>query len=342
MAAHGDRQHVLVQDAFDWAVELNPTSNTLRRLKDDLNLPANKTIGSQPLQVEDEVPDRAIDYFLKGERLRQKAFDNSTSLRLESDNTIALTTQAELALEEYSKALALDPTHYWSHYQRGRCLLSLGKYAEAIEVLGTCVALRDNVPWAYTSRGLAYALQNDFVSARRDLDQALAIHPDHPAALLNRGVVYRLMGSEQYDKAISDLNRLFQLPEKRLIAEAAFARAQVYLSKGDYANALLDLDLAMEHQPAFQPGRALRAQLQLLRGNTESGLQDITYLLKMEDDGLDIPNQPESNPDRQSVLATKRYERGRFLRHLAQEGGVRQSRLAELAKRDLEYLHRDS
>ena len=38
--------------------------------------------------------------------------------------------------------LRLDPEHFWSRFQLGRCYLSLGRVPEAVETLGACVALR--------------------------------------------------------------------------------------------------------------------------------------------------------------------------------------------------------
>ena len=53
------------------------------------------------------------------------------------------------AIDHYRAALRDDPDHYWSHFQLGRCYLSLGRNAEAVAELGTCVALQKEVPWGY-------------------------------------------------------------------------------------------------------------------------------------------------------------------------------------------------
>ena len=93
----------------------------------------------------------------------------------------------EKAIDEYRRALAIEPDHYWSLYQLGRCYVSLGRNAEAVEVLGTCVALKPKSPWAYSTRGIALAAQKRFQDAENELDRAVRLDPEFRVARLNRG-----------------------------------------------------------------------------------------------------------------------------------------------------------
>ena len=68
-------------------------------------------------------------------------------------------------MEQYRQALAKNPDDYWSHFQRGRCFLSLGQFPEAVEALGACTALRPKAPWGYSVRGFALAQQKHFKEA---------------------------------------------------------------------------------------------------------------------------------------------------------------------------------
>ena len=223
-------QQVQMLDAVAWATQLRTPSPSLVRLKQELERLAGRQQGSGDNSPPIEAPPRAMDYFLAGEQIRQSASGNSGLRRWKEESDAQQThSQIKLALEEYDQALALDASHYWSHFQRGRCFLALSRYGEAIEAFNTCIALRDHVPWAFSARGLAFSLQNDFEQALRDFEQAISINPQHPAARLNRGVVYGLMGPDHYDKAIDDLTMILESSQKQLVTEAAFARSQFLL-----------------------------------------------------------------------------------------------------------------
>src|SRR5205814_2752921 len=96
----------------------------------------------------------------------------------------------ERAVQSYEEALALDPAHFWSRFQLGRCYLALGRGSAAVEALGACVVLRPDSPWGYSARGLALALQRRYDEALHDLNRA-SDRGFRPAQL-NRGVVHWL------------------------------------------------------------------------------------------------------------------------------------------------------
>jgi tetratricopeptide (TPR) repeat protein len=80
--------------------------------------------------------------------------------------------------------MPIEPGHYWSRLQLARCYLSMSRFAEAVEALGACIALRqeEDSRWAYSARALALAGMRHFGEALDDLNRVLQEEPDfHPA-----------------------------------------------------------------------------------------------------------------------------------------------------------------
>ncbi len=181
------------------------------------------------------------------------------------------------AIGQYRRALECRPDHYWSHFQLGRCYLGLGQRAEAVEALGTCVALRPDCPWGYRARGLALALHGRSREAEQDLDRAIDLSPDFPPARLNRGVVSWL--GKKYEAALADFGKVLQLPEGQRLIEAAFYRGQLFMERGEYPEALKDFDRLVAEDPGFRPVYRLRALAHLLQGRDDLCLEDLDVLL---------------------------------------------------------------
>ncbi len=83
--------------------------------------------------------------------------------------------QLQLAMDEYSLAIELDPTLALAFYQRGS----------------------------------AHAALEDYIQAVDDLDQVLALDPEHAEAFNLRGLA--CIKLEEFDRAIEDLNKAIEL-----------------------------------------------------------------------------------------------------------------------------------
>jgi tetratricopeptide (TPR) repeat protein len=186
----------------------------------------------------------------------------------------------ERAIDEYRQALRIDPDHYWSHLQLGRSFLSLSRFAEAVEALGACVALRPDAPWGYSVRGLALAQQKRYDDADRDLDQAIRLNADSRPARLNRGVVYWQEG--KLDLALADFHAVLEPPNDRRLIEAAFSRGQIYLERGEVQKALDDFDSVVAENPRSRTVFLYRAQVHISQGKIDRGLHDLDAYLNVE------------------------------------------------------------
>ena len=95
------------------------------------------------------------------------------------------------------------------HYDRGYEYLQQGNFDLAIEEYTEAIALDPQFASAYNNRGFAYASQGDFDRAIADYDQAITLDPQLADAYGNRGIAYANKGD--FDRSIVDVERALEL-----------------------------------------------------------------------------------------------------------------------------------
>ncbi len=120
------------------AVALRGPSQGFHRLR----VRCYRLLGEQRLAEEEEqraeAPDLAatpLDHFLLAEQYRLEAVVAADAQEGPS-NARPNAGLLRQAVEQYQKGLRLDPRHFWSYFQLGRCYLSLGLGSEAVEGAG--------------------------------------------------------------------------------------------------------------------------------------------------------------------------------------------------------------
>jgi tetratricopeptide (TPR) repeat protein len=251
-----------------------------------------------------DTPSIAFDSFLLGEECRRRSANEAAPPTAPDAVSSRQKEDLAQAIDFYRQAVTRDPRHFWAHFQLGRCYMSAGRMPEAVEALGTCVALRPDAPWGYSARGLALGLLHRFGEAQTDLDRAIQLNSDFRPAWLNRGVVYWLQNNPE--QALTNFDAALRPPEDRKLVEGAYYRAQVYLQQNDLVRALSDLNMVIAERKDFYPAYLLRARVELLRGSQSAGLEDLNALLKQGTaSGLDL------------ATADGLGRRGRMLRRVA-------------------------
>ena len=214
----------------------------------------------------------ALDHYFRGEAYRRQAA-RSKDVESVKDAWKRDPELMEKAIAEYRKALVLNPEHYWSHYQIGRCYLSMGRTTESLEALGTCIALRPESAWGYSARGMAHLQQKRFADAERDLNDAIQLNPSSRAARLNRGVLYSRQ--QKYEQAIADFMAVLAPPREQRLIEAAYYLGMIRAQLGDNKSALKEFDAVIEENPRFQQAYYYRAQVHFANDREDLGLQDL-------------------------------------------------------------------
>ncbi len=97
----------------------------------------------------------------------------------------------------------IDDAHVPAYLGRAAVLTQRGDFDRAIEDYSRAIQLEPSSLVAYNNRGIVYASIGEYEEALQDFDQALNIDSNSLIALNNRAILYTLLG--RYTDAISDL-----------------------------------------------------------------------------------------------------------------------------------------
>ncbi len=197
---------------------------------------------------------------------------------------------ADRALADYTKAIALNPKHANAYYARGNIYREKGDADRAIADYGQSIRLNPsnaNVYFnralayrkkgdndgaiadytksleldatdaeAYYGRGNAYDDKGDYKSAIASFDKAIELKPDYTFAWFNRARTYGEAGDD--DHAIADYSKAIELDPKD--PEAYYGRGNAYKRKHDYDHAIADYDQALALKPDYADAGTNRDQ----------------------------------------------------------------------------------
>lgn len=248
----------------------------------------------------------ASDHFLAGEALRVQTFELVGAENDQPDLAAKRKLLLENAAAEYQSALQLDPRHYWSHYQLGRCWLGLHRLPQAMATLSSCIAMRPDSPWAYNTRGLTRALSGDHKGALVDLNRAKQLDADFQPAVLNLGVVHFLQG--EYEGAVPFLESARSPRQGTPLIEASYYLGEIRLMDGERELAAEAFRQVTQERPRFRRAWLRLAESEFLLGNDGEGMKAIDDLIRhCGDDSVEI------------LSAHGRELRGKYLRTVAAE-----------------------
>ena len=80
--------------------------------------------------------------------------------------------QHELAIQDYTEALRLDPQYAIAYYTRGYAYYDLGQYQLAIQDFNEAIRLHPQDALAYYGRGVAYEYLGNYSEAERNFQKA--------------------------------------------------------------------------------------------------------------------------------------------------------------------------
>ncbi|MEV5874309.1 tetratricopeptide repeat protein [Streptomyces sp. NPDC052101] len=184
------------------------------------------------------------------------------------------------ALQEYDRALALDPTLVRA--LRGKVLArsSLGDYRGALEDLRRVLELEPDNPYNMFLRGEHLRMLGRYDEALTDLDQGIRLDPAQSFAWASRGAARLALG--ELDEALADLNRALELNPD--YAWALARRARLWRAHRDWTRQLADLDRALTLQPDWAWGRCQRGDALRVAGRDEEALVDYDRALALDPD----------------------------------------------------------
>ncbi len=122
------------------------------------------------------------------------------------------------AIEDYNRALEIDPKLPDTFYNRSLAWLALGEYSKAITDCDRALRIRPEDDDIYKTRANAWFKLEQYGNAVEDYSSAIKLDPANSGYYLNRGIVF--FHQDQFELAINDYNSALTLtPEDAKIKQ---------------------------------------------------------------------------------------------------------------------------
>jgi tetratricopeptide (TPR) repeat protein len=150
--------------------------------------------------------------------------------------------QLDQAIEDFNKAIALDPAFFKAYLNRGAAFVNRGQFDQANADFDKAIALNPSYSEAHNAKGSLFGMSGALDNAVEQFSKAIEINPGYSAAYGNRGAAYSLLGRN--DKALEDLDEAIKLD--RYYAENYLNRGNVYIATGKKELAVIDFRRACD------------------------------------------------------------------------------------------------
>jgi len=166
------------------------------------------------------------------------------------------------AIDDFSKAITMNPKYTKAYYNRGIAYLEIGKPHQAIKDFNKTIELNAKYNQVYQKRGMAFTDIGNQDKALENFRKAVEMDPNDAKSYKEMGIIFVELG--QYDVAKENFSRSIQLnPED---GDAFYNRAVLFINLQQYEQALSDFSKALKINPND-------AEAYLNRGNVYSSLK---------------------------------------------------------------------
>ena len=155
--------------------------------------------------------------------------------------------QIDAAILAYRETIALDPNNAAAHHNLGLALHRMGKFSEAIAHFRQALAIMPELAQAHASLGNAHRAMGEPDAAINHYRRALAIAPRSPEVHSNLGAVLHEIGDE--DAAIASYQSALVIAPN--FAQAHYNLAGLLQARGQLAAAVAHYARAVEIAPNF-------------------------------------------------------------------------------------------
>jgi tetratricopeptide (TPR) repeat protein len=138
-------------------------------------------------------------YLKEGDRY----YEAGDKLREEGKGNEAL-KQYDLAAQQYTKALELNPQSIPGYLSRGAAYTEIAKYDEALKDLGRVIQMDPENTMAFYQRAMTNIYAQKYDAAIADCNKAIELGLRNQFVYYNRGKAYEFKGSGYYDFALAD------------------------------------------------------------------------------------------------------------------------------------------
>ncbi|MBL8881005.1 MAG: tetratricopeptide repeat protein, partial [Phycisphaerales bacterium] len=169
------------------------------------------------------------------------------------------------AVEQYRKALELQPDFPTARNRLGITLNKLGRHAEATAEFQEAIRQKPNQSYLHNNLGFSQYLQGNYVQAEQSFIQAVTLQPGFARANMNLGLTLGRQG--RFDEAYAAFRHASD------DVTAYYNLAVVQSESGAYIDAVRSLDAALRVNPQYQPAVAYLRDISQLAADQEQAEQ---------------------------------------------------------------------
>jgi len=184
----------------------------------------------------------------------------------------------EAAIEDYSRAIEIDPTFAEAYNVRAGLHEALGQLDDAEADYDRAIALNPETASLYNNRGFVHLQRGDLDAALADYSRAIELDPTEDNAFVSRAGIHIERGD--LDAALADYNSAIAANPSN--ANALNSRAAVLTDLGDLDAALDDYNRAIDLEPRYAPFYSNRGSLYQRIGEYEAALEDYTQAIQFD------------------------------------------------------------
>ena len=208
----------------------------------------------------------------------EKNYDTAESLFYQGNAKFS-SEKYEEAIEDYTKAIELNPQLAEAYYNRGLAKSRLGQNEEAIKNYDQAIELNPQLAEAYCNRGIAKNRLREYEEAIKDFNQAIELNPQDAKAYYNRGISKYYL--EEYEEAIKNYNKAIELNPQDV--EAYSNRGISKASLREYEEAIKDFNQAIELNPKNAKAYYARGLAKKELGDKTGAVEDLAKAKELEE-----------------------------------------------------------
>tara|TARA_B100000959_G_C14971609_1_gene619950 strand:+ start:1883 stop:2806 length:924 start_codon:yes stop_codon:yes gene_type:complete len=124
--------------------------------------------------------------------------------------------ELSLAKKHFKKAIELDSTFFWPHYNLGVFYNDQKKYAEAEKEYKKAIELNPEDVRSHNNLGITYMNQNKNAEAEKEYKKAIELEPEEAHPLFNLGLLYT--NQKKYAEAEKEYKKAIELDPDNTLA----------------------------------------------------------------------------------------------------------------------------
>jgi predicted O-linked N-acetylglucosamine transferase (SPINDLY family) len=201
-------------------------------------------------------------------------------------NLLAAQGRVAQALENYDRALRIDPGCAPAWDGKGTALYVLGRYDEALAAYDAAVTRQPSFAEALNNRGYALQRLKRYAEAIESCEKALAIDPRFAEALNNRGNSLHL--AKRCEDALASYDAALAIAPDYADAHCNRGNSLLVLKRHD--EALASYDYALRLQPGFAAAWNGRGNVLHHQGRFDEAIASYEAALEIQPDLVDALN----------------------------------------------------